>query len=84
MDPVEILCGLRSPKIVWDLNSFEKPHVSRYPGITTRQLSMVVRPYPGGWAMPMKRQYLWHPSATLFAKPFLLCYPIQRMFFIPD
>ncbi|KZS15438.1 Uncharacterized protein APZ42_019104 [Daphnia magna] len=65
MNPIEILRGLRSPKIVWDLNAVHEHHISYYETITTKQLSMIVRPYPSGWTMPKKWRYLWLPSASL-------------------
>ncbi|KAK4016319.1 hypothetical protein OUZ56_031268 [Daphnia magna] len=58
MNPIEILRGLRSPKIVWDLNAVHEHHISYYETITTKQLSMIVRPYPSGWTMPKKWRYM--------------------------
>lgn len=65
MDPIELLRGIRNDQIIWDHNSYAKPHTSHYPTITFKQLSMIVRPYPSGWTAPKNRQWLWLPSATL-------------------
>lgn len=67
MDPVELLRALRDPRIVWNHDAYVKPHSTHYNKITTKQLSMVVRPYPSGWTMPTEKekQWLWLPSASL-------------------
>ncbi|KAK4007776.1 hypothetical protein OUZ56_012928 [Daphnia magna] len=75
MDPIELLRGLRSQKIVLDLNSFNVPHVSHYAEITTKQLSIIIRPYPSGGTMPTDRRYLWLPSATLLQQVMDITYP---------
>ncbi|KAI9550270.1 hypothetical protein GHT06_006352 [Daphnia sinensis] len=65
MDPIDLLRALRSPHIVWDHNAYLKPHSSHYDKITTKQLSMIVRPYPSGWDLPKKTRWLWLPSTSL-------------------